>query len=349
MKRYGNLWGKITDFSNLLYASRQARKGKRFRNNVLQFENQCETELLRLQTELINKTYSPGAYRTFYIHKPKKRLISAAPYHDRIVHHALCHIIMPLFERTFIRDSYANRTGFGTHRALQRFTQFSRQYQYVLQCDIQKYFANIDHEILKKIISRKIKCSHTLWLTNIIIDHSNPQYAPVIYFRGDSLLTPAERRRGLPVGNLTSQLFANVYLNGFDHFIKEELKISAYLRYVDDFALFSNDKKELEKARIEIEQYLAQLRLKIHPIKSQLFKTKIGASFLGFRILPTHIRVRNENLRRARRRIRIMQKAYTKNLISLKMVEHSMQSWLVHLQQGNTKKLVQNILQKLSF
>lgn len=223
MKRYGNLYPEIINFENVLLASRQAQKGKRFRDNVLDFNYHLETELIRLQQQLTDKTYQPGAYRTFHLTNPKSRLISAAPYRDRVVHHALCNIIVPIFEKTFIHDSYANRLGFGTHRALRKFTHFARNSRYVLQCDIKKYFPSIDHIILKEFIRRKIKCPDTLWLINSIIDNSNEQETVVDYFYGDDLLTPVTRRKGLPIGNLTSQFFANIYLNGFDHFVKEQL------------------------------------------------------------------------------------------------------------------------------
>jgi retron-type reverse transcriptase len=349
LKRHGKLYPELTTFANLFAASRQARRGKRYRDNVLAFEANLEAELLRLQAELQNKTYTPGAYRTFYIHEPKKRLISAAPYRDRVVHHALCNVIQPIFERTFIRDSYANRSGFGTHRALRRFTGFARTSRYVLQCDIQKYFPSIDHEILKTLLRRKIKCPDTLWLMDTLIDHSNPQEPVPFYFPGDDLFTPTQRSRGLPVGNLTSQFFANVYLNGFDHFVKQQLQIDRYVRYVDDFALFSDDKAILEAARPALEDYLAGLRLKIHPIKSQLFETRIGASFLGFRILPDTIRVRTENLRRARRRLHRLQRAYARGGIELDTVFRSLRSWLAHLQHGDTWRLREKLLAEFSF
>lgn len=236
MKRYGNLWHQIIDFENLLEAARKAQRSKRFRPNVLAFNYTLEDQLLRLQHELQTQTYQPGDYRTFRIFEPKPRLISAAPYRDRVVHHALCNIIVPIFEQTFIDDSYANRSGYGTHRALRRFTKFARSHRLILQCDVQKYFPSIDHEILKAVIRRKIKCPETLWLIEQIIDRSNEQDPVLHYFPGDTLLTPNERRKGLPIGNLTSQFFANCYLNGLDHFVKEDLKAKCYLRYVDDFA-----------------------------------------------------------------------------------------------------------------
>jgi retron-type reverse transcriptase len=349
MKRYGNLWPQIIEFENLLQAARQAQKGKRFRDNVLEFNYNLEQELAQLKLELEAKKYQPGAYKTFEIFEPKRRMISAAPYRDRVVHHALYKIIVPIFERTFIADTYANRVGFGTHRALRRFTKFARSSRYILQCDIRKYFPSIDHELLKTLLRRKIKCADTLWLIDTIIDNSNPQEPILNHFSGDDLLTPLQRRKGLPIGNLTSQFFANVYLNGFDHFVKEELKSSKYVRYVDDFALFSDDREFLAEARPAIEKYLAKLRLKIHPVKSQLFETKQGANFLGFRILPDRIRVRTENLRRARRRLRRMQKHYIRGKIGKQQVQQSIQSWVAHLEHGDTWHLRQQIFASLVF
>jgi retron-type reverse transcriptase len=350
MKRYGNLYSQITDFENILIAAKKAQKGKRFRDNVLDFNYHLEAELAQLQTELTNKTYQPGVYRTFYIKEPKLRMISAAPYEDRVVHHALCNVILPLIEPTFIADSYANRVGFGTHKALHRFIKFARDSRYVLQCDIQKYFPSIDHEILKHLLRRKIKCPDTLWLINTIIDNSNEQLPIVEYFMGDELLTPLQRRRGLPVGNLTSQFFANIYLNGFDHFVKEELQVKKYLRYVDDFSLFSDDWQFLSDARLAIEEYLAnKLRLKIHPIKSQLFETRLGANYVGFRILPNFIRVRTDNLRRARRRLKFMQRKSNQGKINSEKVSQSIQSWFAHLEHGDTWQLRQQIFTSLAW
>ena len=203
--------------------------------------------------------------------------------------------------------------------------------------------------ILKQLIRRKIKCRDTLWLIDAIIDNSNEQETVIDYFPGDDLLTPVTRRRGLPIGNLTSQFFANIYLNNFDHFVKEQLKFSKYVRYVDDFAFFSDDWELLAEARLAIEEYLAQLRLQIHPIKSQLFATKIGASFLGFRIFPDRIRVRNNNLHQGRRRLRRLQKDYTYGIISWKKVNQSIQSWFAHLEHGDTWQLRQQIFTSLEW
>jgi retron-type reverse transcriptase len=349
MKRANHLWPAVTDFANLLQAAKQAQQGKRFRPNVLAFNFQLEQELEQLQRELLTQTYRPGAYRTFEIYEPKRRMISAAPYRDRVVHHALCNVIMPVFERAFIHDSYANRVGFGTHRALRRFTRFLRSSRYVLQCDIRKYFPSIDHAILKTLIRRKIKCRDTLWLIDTIIEGSNPQEPVMSYFPGDDLLTPLQRRRGLPIGNLTSQFFANVYLNGLDHFIKRTLKAAKYVRYVDDFALFADDHAFLQDAREAIEAYLATLRLTMHPVKSQIFETRHGANFVGFRVLPDRIRVRTENLRRARRRLRRMQAAYATGALRVDEVTRRLQSWIAHLRHGDTWRLREQMFTHLVF
>lgn len=316
---------------------------------MLTFNFTLEEELLTLQSELYTHTYQPGKYRTFEIWDPKPRLISAAPYRDRVVHHALCNIIVPLLEANLIGDTYANRIGYGTHRALKRFTHFARNQRYCLQCDIQKYFPSIDHEILKALIRRAIKCPDTLWLIETIIDNGNEQLTVTEYFPGDDLLTPVQRRKGLPIGNLTSQFFANLYLSPFDHFVKRELKLKNYLRYVDDFAAFSDDQQELADAKLAMEEYLATLRLKMHPIKSQLFETCHGANFVGFRILPNRIRVRNDNLRRARRRMQQLKREYEAGKISLKHLVQRLQSWEAHLMHGDTHRLRRKVFEAYVF
>jgi RNA-directed DNA polymerase len=344
MKRHGNLWPQIISFENLLAAARKAQRSKRYRDNVLEFNDGLEPNLLQLQATLQNHSYQPGAYRNFEIFEPKPRIISAAPYPDRVVHHALCAIIAPIFERTFIDDSYANRVGYGTHRALRRCTAFCANNFYVLQCDIRKYFPQIDHLILKDLIRRKIKCPDTLWLIDLIIDNSQHIDNDPVYFPGDDLLTPHQRQRGLPIGNLTSQFFANVYLNGFDHFVKENLHIKNYLRYVDDFILFATDRAQLVAAQPEIIEYLATIRLQLHPAKTQLVRTYDGVNFVGFRAFSSGetcpqkvtIRVRNDNLRRARQRFKRLKRALQEGHHLSDRIAKSHQSWFAHLAHGHT-------------
>ena len=349
MKTHNRLFEQICSFENLLNAAQKAQRGKRFQDEVAHFNFHLERELHCLQEELQTRTYQPGAYREFYIYEPKLRKISAAPYRDRVVHHALCNVIEPIFDRTFIFDSYACRKGKGTHKAVNRFTEFSRKNRYVLKCDIKKYFPSIDHNILKAAFRRKIRDVQTLWLMDLIIDSSNPQDHFLEYFEGDDLLTPLNRKRGIPIGNLTSQFFANIYLNGFDHFVKEGLGCRYYIRYVDDFLVFANDKAWLHQVKGEIEEYLSQLRLKLHRYKCQIFPVKAGTNFLGYQIFPSHRRLRKSSVTRARRRLKRLQSDYSTGKISWHEVNQSVQSWLGHIRHADTYGLRRAIFSEARF
>lgn len=250
------------------------------------FEYRLEDNLLHLQEELRSKTYRPGPYDSFYIHEPKRRLISAAPFRDRVVHHALCNLIEPIFERAFIADSYANRVGKGTHRALNRVQELARRYPYVLQCDIRQFFPSVDHAILREQLSHKIGDLDVLWLIDRILESGMgvlSEAYDMVYFPGDDLFA-AGRPRGLPIGNLTSQFWANVYLNPFDHFVKRELRCGGYVRYVDDFVLFAGQKSTLWEWKSAILERLAHLRLTIHP-SAHPRPVGEGIPFLGFSCL----------------------------------------------------------------
>lgn len=334
MKTHKNLYHQIYSFSNILAAAEKAKKGKKLTEQITEFHFDMETNLLELSRELGHKTYQPGEYKTFYIHDPKKRMISAAPYQDRVVHHALCNVIEPLFERTFIFDSYANRKGKGTHKAIERFQYFARIYRYVLKCDIKKFFPSIDHQILKKEIQWKIRCQDTLWLIDRIIDNSNPQEEHIVWFPGDDLKTPVERRKGLPIGNLTSQFWGNVYMNRFDHYMLEVLRVDGYIRYVDDFVIFSDDKARLHRIRKEISRYLTTLRLIVHPDKTQVFSTRKGVPFLGFMIFPDFRYVRKEKVKRYFRYIRKTLKTKNDPAYDFDKLECMLNSWSGHLKFG---------------
>ncbi len=349
MKRHGNLYGKITTFENLLEAAKKAQKGKRTKPNVSAFNLRLEHNLFDIQTALMQKTWRPGQYTSFYIYDPKKRLISAAPYQDRVVHHALCNIIEPIFDRAFIFDSYANRKGKGTHRAADRFTRFCRANRYVLKCDIRKYFPSIDHEILFQLIKRKIKDPDALWLIKTIIDYSNTQEPVYEYFEGDDLFTPFERRKGIPIGNLTSQFFANIYLNGFDHFIKHELGCLYYIRYVDDFVILSNSKAHLHEVKQRISDYLVTLRLRLHRTKTRIFPVTQGTMFLGYRIFPNHRLLKRENISRFQKRIKELQSDYARGRISLGDVNQSITSWISHADHADTFRLRYRIISGVIF
>ena len=199
----------------LCAAALRAISGKRRVPGPAAFFANLEIELLRLERELRAGTWRPGGYVSSEIRDPKRRLISAAPFRDRVVHHAVHAVIAPLFERGFIEHTYANGVGKGTHRAVARYERLRDRNRYVLCGDVYRYFPAIDHEVLKADLRRRIACRPTLSVLDRIIDASNPQEPVHLYYPGDDLFTPYERRRGLPIGNLTSQLFANVYLDRF--------------------------------------------------------------------------------------------------------------------------------------
>ena len=293
-KIYKNFYPQIYDLFNLWVAFTKASKGRRGHPSAAAFEYNLEPELMRLRDELRDETYLPGGYRSFTVHEPKRRKISAAPFRDRVVHHALMNVIGPMLERKFIHDSYANQIGKGTHKALDRCTYFMRRYEYVLPCDVKQFFPSIDHEILKSVLAKTIQDESAKGLVEKILASGegilNDEY-DMTWFAGDDLFS-VNRPRGLPIGNLTSQFWANVYLNELDQFVKQKLKVRAYLRYVDDFVLFSNDKMELREWRSAIIDFLANLRLTIHAESAHARPTWKGITFLGFIVFPEHRRLK---------------------------------------------------------
>jgi RNA-directed DNA polymerase len=283
-RRHDHLFGRIANFQALHAAARRAVKGKRKKPGAAAFFANLEGELLALERQLRAGIYRPGRYVAFEVNDPKKRIVSAAPFRDRVVHHALCAAVEPIFEAGFIDHTFANRIGKGTHRAIEVYERYRDRHAHVLHCDIYRFPA-IDHAVLKSDFRRRISCARTLALLNLIVDSSNAQEPVNLYFRGDDLFAPFLRRRGLPIGNLTSQFFANLYLNGFDHFVTEVLR-APYVRYVDDFALFHDDPTVLVDWRLRIEQYLVGRRLKLHPRKTTISSCNEPAQFLGFELLP---------------------------------------------------------------
>ncbi len=352
MKTYRQLYPQVYDFENLYASYRAARRAKRGRAEVARFEARVEDELFRLQDELRNETYRPGTYRNFYIYEPKKRKISAAPFRDRVVHHALVRVIEPIFERRFIFDSYACRRGKGTHRALDRCTAFVRRYRFVLQCDIAKFFPTIDHAILLTILGRTLADERIMRLCERIVQSGDgvlDSERDVHWFPGDDLFAPL-RPQGLPIGNLTSQFWANVYLNELDHFVKRVLKCRAYVRYADDFLLFHNDKATLHGWLAELRHFAAnRLRLLLHPTKCQVFPTANGVPFLGFHHFATHRRLKRPVVVRFRRRLRMLQEEYAAGRIDREKIGASIQSWCAHAAHGNTYRLRNQILRQTVF
>jgi RNA-directed DNA polymerase len=348
MKTFKHLYPRIYDFENLYLAFHKARRGKRRRPDVAAFEMNLELELPRLQDELASQSYHPSPYNHFTIYEGKPRRISAAPFRDRVVHHALCNVIEPIWEARFIHDSYACRKVKGTHAALDRATYFARRYRYVLQGDIVQFFPSVDHAILRDLLARRVACSPTLCLIERIIASGagiHDAAYEMQWFPGDDLLA-ASRPRGLPIGNQTSQFWANVYLHELDRFVKQSLRCPAYLRYCDDFLLLADDKPTLHHWRQEIETFLISLRLKLHARKTTVYPVTSGIPFLGFRVYPTHRRLQRSNGLRFQRRLRKLLARYQAGSISLAEMNASVQGWVAHAAHGDTYRLRQCILEQ---
>jgi len=346
MKTYKHLYSQLCGFENLYAAYLAAKKGKTARPPVADFMRRHEDELFALQDELRSKTYAPGAYHSFYVHDPKKRLISAAPFRDRVVHHALCNMIEPIYESRFIESSYANRVGKGTHTAIDQSQLFARRYPHVLQCDVKQFFPSIDHAILFQILSRPIADKDVLWLVDRVLQSGRgvlSEEYEMSWFEGDNLLA-ANRPRGLPIGNLTSQFWANVYLNELDQFVKRELKCKAYVRYVDDFLVFGSDKKILHEIRHAIIQKLANLRLTLHEGSAQVYPVHTGIPFLGFRVYPEYRRLKSRRSLAFRRKLKGLVKSIKDDWRMFPQLDASVQGWVNHVRYGDTWQLRKSVL-----
>lgn len=331
MRRVANVWPKVIDFGNLLLAYQKARKGKSHSSEVSQFGLNLEFELLQLKTQLQTGEYEPGRYRLFTIYERKPRVIAAAPFKDRVVQHAVMNVLAPLLDKRLIDDCYACRKGKGVHVAVDRYQSWARRYPYVLKMDIQQYFPSIDRDILKKCLARHIKDNCLLALLGRIID-----FAP-----GD--------KQGMPIGNLTSQCFANLYLNDFDHFVKEHLQVRAYLRYVDDMIFLGDDKKYLRALSQEVGECLSQLNLQVHPRKQHIMRTAYGVDMLGYRVFPNKRLLRNDNGHRFARKLRRMANLYAQGAIGLNNIDASLQSWIGHAQHADTLGLRRKIISSIIF
>ncbi len=329
-RKHDQLFDRIATFAALHAATRVAIQGKRCKPGAAVFMANLEKELVRLERKLYEGRWRPGRYVEIAVHDPKPRLVSAAPFADRVVHHALCAVVGPIFERGFISDSYANRKGLGTHRAVACYAQYRNRYAYVLRADIYRYFPAIDHEILKTDFRRRISCTRTLALMDAVIDGSNPQEPVNLYFQGDDLFTPFSRKRGLPIGNLTSQWFANIFLDGLDHFAKEVLR-APYLRYVDDFVLFHDDPGVLNAWRTRIEEFLSRRRLVMHPEKTFIVPTCNNATFLGYVLRANGVRrLPDDNVRRFRNRLRGLRARWKAGTVVDQEINQRVSSWIAH-------------------
>jgi len=311
---------------NLLEAWKEFKKGKKSKKDVQEFELNLMENIISLHNDLVSKTYKHSEYTPFNISDPKPRNIHKAVVRDRLLHHAIYRIFYPFFDRTFIADSYSCRLNKGTHKAVNRFRTLAYKVSknhtrtcWILKCDIKKFFANIDHDILKEIIRQYILDEQILWLLSRIID-SFHSIKPGV---------------GLPLGNLTSQLFVNIHMNKFDQFVKHKLKVKYYIRYADDFVLLSSNKQELENVIPKINSFLnGKLKLTLHPDKVYIKTIASGVDFLGWVNFTDHRVLRTVTKRR-------MLKSIKQNNGKSKTI----QSYLGLLGYGNARKLIHEIVQ----
>ncbi len=335
-----DMYEAVCSYENLEKAFHKASKRKSFKPYVIEFAKSMKENLQQLRTELLLHIYKPKPLKTFILRDPKTRKISKSDFRDRVVHHALCNLIEPVFDKAFIQDSYANRLRKGTFNAIKRFDQFKRKVSKnntrtccILKADIRHYFETVDHNILLSIINRKITDKRVRWLIKTILQNHKT----------------IEPGKGLPLGNLTSQFFANVYLDEFDQFVKHKLKAKYYIRYVDDFVILHKSKKELQHYMEEIGNFLKKnLALELHPDKCKILTLNQGAGFLGFRIFYHHKLVRKKNLRKFEKRLKQMKQDYKEQLLDQEKLIAKFEGWLAYVNHADTYRYRMNLTRTLA-
>ncbi len=343
MKTYKNLYPKLCIFENLFLAYKKARKGKSKKDYVIKFESDLINNLKELQYDLINKTYCPYKLKKFIVRDPKTRTIHASIFRDRIIHHAIVNILNPIYEKIFIYDSFASRKNKGSHKAIERFEYFVKKVSlngrlikksynnnsikgYVLKADFKSYFDSLNQNILIKILKKKISDKDFIGLIKIILESFE-----------------TEKGKGVPLGNYTSQFFANVYLNELDYYVKHILKVEFYIRYVDDFVILHKDKRVLEYYLKHIKSFLPCLNIGLHPGKTKIYALRNGITFLGYRIFYHYRLLRSRN-------IKYFFKKFDKNVYLLNNKEISeeqfysrINGWLGYAKFGNTFNFIDSI------
>jgi RNA-directed DNA polymerase len=349
-KTYVNLYSQTINLKNLILAWRKARKHKTKKAYVIEFEANLRENLLKLQEELENQTYKPEPLVNFVIKDPKTRKISKSAFRDRIVHHAIIKIIEPIFDKTFIYDSCANRIGKGNLFAIKRFEKFVNKVSrngkingwfnnnqikgYCLKADIKHYFQEVNHKVLISILRKKLCDEKVISLIEKILKNSSNKM-------GERGLC----KKGMPLGNLTSQFFANVYLNELDYFVKHKLKAKYYIRYVDDFVILHNSKEQLKIWKQEIDNFLRnELKLELHPEKSKIIPLSRGVDFVGFRNFYYYRLLRKRNIKSIYFKI----ERFKLGIIDYEKILESFQGWNAYAKWANSfklrKEVVKNIL-----
>jgi RNA-directed DNA polymerase len=348
-KSLNHIWSEFASWENWLLAYRRCLRRKRYKPYACEFAFDWEVRLTQLRKEVITHKWSPGAYYQFSIVDPKPRVISAAPFRDRIVHHALVNVLEPFFERRFIFDSYACRKGKGTHAAIKRAQYYQRRHKLYLKTDIVKFFPNIDHHLLRSQFHRLIRDSAILQIIDTVIQSgstvvSNP--LEPTWYPGDDLFSVL-RPKGIPIGNLTSQFFANVFLDPVDHAMKETVRIPGYIRYADDILFFGDSKEQLWEACGKLKGILCGLRLSLHQDKTFVGQSDQGVRFLGCRVFPHQRRLAQTSLNRMQKRIRRWRQQAKERKVDFPEIRSSLQSWDSYARFCNSKMIRRRINKSL--
>lgn len=328
MKRFGNLYPRICSYENLLVAHQKARRGKAGQPGVRAVEAHTPEHLEKLQQTLIEKKFTTSEYEHFMVREPKPRWISKLPYFpDRIVHHAVMNVIQPIWDRIFIHDVYSAIPGRGIHAALDRLRKFLRnsaETRYCLQFDIEQFYPSVNHDILMELIARKIKCPDTLWLLEDIVRSTGGE-------------------KGIPIGNYLSQYFANIYLNWFDHWLKETLRIKYYIRYADDGVILAGSKRRLRAILGAIQIYLEKnLQLGLNN-KTQVYPVADrGIDFVGYRTFPEYVLLRKRSARKFKRKLRTIKRLWPS--LEPQHVMSAVMSYVGWIQHCNGFNLLQRYL-----
>ncbi|MEK6813062.1 MAG: reverse transcriptase domain-containing protein [Nanoarchaeota archaeon] len=349
MKTYPDIYAQLCSLENLESAFQKAKLGKSKKLYVLEFEANLKENLEQLQKELQLQTYMPQPLKRFIIRDPKTRVIHASAFLDRVVHHAITNVLGPIFEKKFVYDSYASRVNKGTHKAIQRFAQFMRKVSrngaqvtqaatnnhiqgYVLKADIQHYFDTVDHEILIAILRKIVPDEKLINLVKKILNNLDMKISG----------------KGMPLGNYTSQFFANVYLNELDYFVKHVLQCKYYIRYVDDFVILHSNKGILENYGVRIKEFLRAIKLELHPQKSKILPLKDGITFLGYKIFYCYRLLRRRNRFRFERRFKdYLQQCKDGELTYFEIVT-KLQGWFGYAKWANTYRYRKLIFKRLN-
>jgi len=341
MKIWHSSYTEIIALENLFLAWEEFIKGKRNKADVGIFERSLEDNIFSLCQKLKDQTYQHGSYQEFYVHDPKLRHIHKACVQDRVVHHLVSKILEEIFDPTFYAHSYSCRKGKGTHKAIESFVKLARKASnnntsklFVLKCDIKKFFANVDHAVLTSLLVQKIHDKDFIWLLNGIIESYKTETNPV----------------GMPIGNLTSQLFANIYMDPLDQYVKHFLKAKYYIRYADDFVFMSNSQEYLQNILAQIECFLKEeLKLTLHPNKVEICNYYLGIDFLGYVIFPKFILPRTKTKKRMFRKLAVKVNQVKEGRASPEALDQTLQSYLGFLSHCSSYKLSQEVKNQVLF